>query len=102
MELTRILDTLRDGDGNPAEGRLIIHNAAFIAADGTAVVTGAVAYSIPASSPGLVDMRLVPTEGADPADASYTVEYFLKSGATYQETWHLPRTGPITISQARQ
>jgi len=100
MELTRILDMLKDADGNPAAGKLVINNPAFIAADGTAVAAGILTYVIPPSSPGLVDLMLAPTEEADPA-ASYTVEYFLKSGAAYSESWHIPRTGPVTISQAR-
>ncbi|MBI3933396.1 MAG: hypothetical protein HY316_01805 [Acidobacteria bacterium] len=100
MELTRIFDILKDADGAPAAGKLVIHNPAFIAADGTAVAAGILAYVIPTVSPGLVDLMLAPTEDADPA-ASYTVEYFLKSGAAYSETWQIPRTGPITISQAR-
>ena len=100
MELTRILDILKDADGAPAAGKLVIYNPAFIAADGTAVAAGILTYVIPPASPGLVDLMLAPTEDADPA-ASYTVEYFLKSGAAYSETWHIPRTGPVTISEAR-
>ena len=101
MELTRILDTLKDADGNPAQGKLVIHNPAFIAADGSAVTGGNLTYVISSTSPGLVDLMLAPTEGADPAIARYTVEYFLKSGAAYSESWNIPRTGPVTISQAR-
>jgi len=101
MELTRILDTLKDADGSPAAGKLVLYNPAFIAADGTAVAAGTVTYMIPATSPGLVDMLLAPTEGADPIETSYTVHYFLKSGAAYSENWQIPRSGPITISQAR-
>ncbi len=101
MELTRILDVLKDADGNNARGKLVIHNPAFIAADGSAVAAGALTYLIPAASAGLVDLMLAPSEGAAPASTSYTVEYFLGSGAAYTETWRVPRTGPITISQAR-
>jgi hypothetical protein len=101
MELTRILDTLKDADGNPAAGKLTIRNPAFIAADGTAVAAGNLTYVIPSASLGLVDILLAPTEDGDPFDTSYTVEYFLKSGAAYSENWLIPRTGPITISQAR-
>ncbi len=101
MELTRITDLLKEADGAPAAGKLVIHNPAFIAADGTAVAAGIWTYAIPSSPAGLVDLMLVPTEDADPAETSYTVEYFLQSGAAYSETWQIPRTGPITLSQAR-
>ena len=101
MELTRIFDTLKDADGAPAAGKLVIHNPAFIAADGTAVAAGTLSYVIPVAAAGLVDLLLVPTQDADPMETSYTVEYFLKSGAAYSESWQIPRTGPITISQAR-
>jgi hypothetical protein len=101
MELTRVLDTLNDADGNPAAGKLLIQNQAFIAADGTAVAAGSLTYVIPAISPGLVDLLLAPTEGANPTGSSYTVQYYLQSGAAYAENWQVPRTGPITISQAR-
>ena len=101
MELIRILDNLKDADGTPAAGKLVVQNPAFIAADGTAVAAGTLTYVIPTTSPGLVDMMLAPTEGADPIETSYTVEYFLKSGAAYSESWQIPRTGPLTISQAR-
>ncbi len=101
MELTRVIDTLKDADGNPAAGKLVIRNPAFIAADGTAVAAGTLTYVIPTASPGLVDMLLAPTEDADPSDTSFAVNYYLKSGAAYSESWQIPRTGPITISQAR-
>ena len=101
MELTRVLDTLKDADGNPAAGKLIVQNPAFIAADGTAIAGGALTYVIPPASPGLVDMLLAPTEGADPIETRYKVDYFLKSGAAYAESWQIPSTGPVTISQVR-
>ena len=101
MELTRILDTLRDADGNAAAGKLVISNPAFIAADGTAVAAGTMTYLIPQTPGGVVDLQLVPTEDASPLGARYSVEYFLKSGATYLETWQIPRIGPVTVSQAR-
>ena len=101
MELTRILDMLKDADGNLARGRLTISNPNFIAADGTAVAAGILTYAIPENNPGLVDLQLAPTEGADPA-VSYTVDYKLANAGGYKETWQVPRAGgPITISQAR-
>ena len=101
MELTRVLDTLKDADGNPAAGKLVIQNPAFIAADGTAVAAGTLTYLIPTASPGLVDILLAPTEEADPIETSYKVDYYLHSGAAYSESWQIPRTGPVSISQAR-
>lgn len=108
MNLTRILDTLRDADGNPARGRMVIRNPAFLAADGTAVAAGNLLYPIPEDDPqtpeneaGVVDLRLAPTEGADPPGVRYEVQYFLANGAKYRETWNVPLAGPITISQAR-
>ena len=101
MELTRILDTLKDADGNPAVGKLVIQNPAFIASDGTAVVGGRITYLISTTSPGLVDLLLAPTEGADPSGVVYRVEYFLKNGAAYTELWQVPHTTPVSISQVR-
>lgn len=101
MELTRILDTLKDADGNPALGTLTISNPNFIAADGTAVAAGSLVYTIPTATPGLVDVSLAPTEGSNPA-SKYTVTYSLVNGARYPETWTVPRLGgPKTISQVR-
>jgi len=94
-------DSLKDADGNPALGKLVIQSPAFIAADSTPVAASILTYVIPEQNPGLVDLFLAPTEDADPIEARYTVSYFLKSGAKYAETWQVPRTGPITISQAR-
>ena len=101
MELTQLFDTLKDADGNLAQGKLVLRNPAFIAADGTAVAAGILTYPIPPAQPGVVDLELAPTEGADPLATRYTVEYFLKSGASYTETWQIPRVGPVTLSQAR-
>ena len=97
MQLTRILDTLKDADGNPANGRMVIVCPAFIAADGTAVASSII--TIPLVS-GAVDFYLAPTEGSDPP-ITYEVSYFLANGASYKETWTVPAIGPITISQAR-
>ncbi len=97
MTLTRILDTLKDADRTLANGRLVVNCPAFIAADGTAVAASKITKTV---ANGAVDFYLAPTEGADPA-VSYTVEYFLKNGRSYKETWSVPLSGPITISQAR-
>ena len=87
---------------------MVIRNPAFLAADGTAVAAGSLASTIPEDDPeapedeaGVVDLRLAPTEGADPAGVRYEVQYFLANSAKYRETWSVPLTGPITISQAR-
>ena len=101
MHLTRVLDILKDPDGNPARGKIYIHNPAFITADETPIAAGVLNYIIPEQNPGLVDLLLAPTEGAEPEETCYTVDYFLQSGAQYRETWCVPRNGPITISQAR-
>ena len=100
MELTRILDSLKDADGQPARGRIVVECPGFIAADNTAVAAGPVTYNIPALDPGKVDFWLAPTEGSDPPSA-YKVRYFLSHGAAYEETWNVPRVGPVTIGQAR-
>src|ERR1051325_9573745 len=101
MQLTRILDNLRDADGAPAQGKLVIRNPAFIAADGSAVAAGNLVYEIPSSTPGLIDLLLVPMGGASPSAAAYAVEYFLRSGAHYEEKWQVPVSGPTAIRQVR-
>ena len=97
MDLTRILDMLKDADGNPASGRLVVECPNFIAADGTAVAASVI--NIPIAN-GAVDFHLAPTVGSDPP-VKYTVNYFLQNTARYEETWNVPATGPITIAQAR-
>ena len=97
MQLTRILDTLKDADTTLANGRLVVSCQNFIAADGTAVAASKIVKTI---TNGVIDFYLAPTAGSDPA-TTYTVEYFLANGRNYKETWNVPATGPITISQAR-
>lgn len=104
MELTRILDTLKDADGNLAQGEMRISCPAFVAADGTAVAAGTITKTI---TDGAVDLVLAPTEGSvkndpDGGEARYTVRYKLANTGRYPETWAVPRTGgPFTIAQAR-
>ena len=97
MILTRILDTLKDADGNPANGRLVVECPNFIATDGTAVAASII--NIPITN-GVVDFLLAPTAGSSPA-VKYTATYFLRNSAKYAETWTVPAAGPITIAQAR-
>ena len=97
MVLTRILDILKEADGNPAKGRMVIECPNFIAADGAAVAASII--NIPITN-GAVDFLLAPTEGSSPP-VNYTVKYFLQNTARYEETWTVPATGPITIAQAR-
>jgi hypothetical protein len=97
MVLTRILDTLKDSDGNPAGGKLVVSCPNFIAADGAAVAASILTFSI---NNGALDLSLAPTQGSDPP-VKYTAEYSLTNGARYKETWTVPATGPITIAQAR-
>lgn len=97
MQLTRILDTLKDADGNPASGRLVVECPNFIAADGTAVAASII--NIPIIN-GAVDFLLAPTVGSSPL-ATYTVKYFLQNTGRYKETWTVPLASPITIAQAR-
>jgi hypothetical protein len=115
MELTRILDTLKDADGNPAVGTLSIESPAFIAADGTAVAAGKITITIAVDDPGTplvdeagtVDIWLAPTEDsvqniAAGGEARYTVRYKLTNLGRYPETWAVPRTGgPYKISEVR-
>jgi len=97
MQLTRILDILKDADGNPASGRMVVECPNFIAADGTAVAASVINILI---TNGTVDFLLAPNEGSSPL-VKYTVRYFLTNMARYEETWAVPVTGPITIAQAR-
>ena len=97
MQLTQILDTLKDADLALANGRMVISCAAFLAADGTAIAASKITVPI---VNGAIDVSLAPTEGADPA-VQYTVQYFLQNGRSYKENWNVPLIGPITISQAR-
>ena len=102
MELTHIVDFVERRRREPSarqarDPKPSVHRRA----DSTPVAASILTYVIPDQNPGLVDLFLAPTEDADPIETRYTVSYFLKSGAKYAETWRVPRTGPITISQAR-
>ena len=98
MQLTRILDTLYDADRSLANGRMVISCPAFQASDGTAVAGSIITKQIVS---GAIDFFLAPTQGSNPA-TTYQVEYFLANAGQYTETWTVPLTGPITISQARE
>ncbi len=95
--LVTISDTLRNADNTLASGRLEISWPAFRTADGFTVAPGRKSYTVTA---GVVSFSLFPNVGATPAGTSYTVDYYLTSGAG-REYWVVPATGPVTIASIR-
>lgn len=95
--LVTISDTLRNADNSLASGRLEITWPAFKTADGFTVAGGRKNQTV---TSGVVNLQLFPNAGATPAGTSYTVDYYLTSGAG-REYWVVPATGPVTIANVR-
>ncbi len=97
QNLVTVNDTLRNADNTLASGRLEISWPAFKTADGFTVAAGRKNYTVTA---GVVNLQLFPNAGATPSGTSYTVDYYLTSGAG-REYWVVPAAGPVTIAGIR-
>jgi len=95
--LVTVADTLRNADNTLASGRLEISWPAFKTADGFTVAAGRKNHTVTA---GVVNLQLFPNAGATPSGTSYTVDYYLTSGAG-REYWVVPAAGPVTIAGIR-
>ncbi len=95
---TAVRDVLYNADGSRASGQIEITWNSFAAADGKTIAAGKITRRI---TDGVLDVSLVPTEGATPAGASYAVSYVLSSGISYSETWSVPASGPVRLSAVR-
>ena len=97
--LTQIADTLYNADGSKASGRILISGTAFKAVSGETITGGGtLTYTV---IDGVVNLSLTPNLGATPAGTSYRARYELANGARYTETWVVPATGPVKISDIR-
>ena len=95
---TVIQDTIYRADGTPATGTLVISWPAFVTADGKPVAAGSLNVKI---HDGVVNLPLVPTQGATPTGTYYKVVFTLDNGASSQEYWSVPSNSPATISAIR-
>lgn len=96
--LVTIQDTLKNADGTNAAGRIVISWSPFTTAGNVTIDGGAKTYTVTA---GAISITLTPNVGATPTGTSYRAQYFLSNGAQYTETWIVPASGPVTISDIR-
>ncbi len=96
---TTIGDVVYRADGTPAGGTLLITWPAFESAGGKAVAAGSKSVTLGAG--GVVNVALVPNEGANPAGTYYKVVYKLDDGSTSQELWSVPNVPTTTIAAIR-
>ena len=80
---TTISDVVYRADGTPAGGTLLITWPAFESAGGKAVAAGAKSVALGAG--GVVNVALVPNEGANPSGTYYKVVYKLDEAVTNRD-----------------
>jgi hypothetical protein len=95
---TTVKDILYYADGSRVSGQVEITWDAFTSADGKTVSAGKLVRKI---TDGVLELALIPNEGAVPESGSYLVSYLLSNGTSYQEYWKVPRAGPVAISTVR-
>ncbi len=96
---TTISDVVYRADGTPAGGTLLISWPAFESAGGQAIAAGSKSLTLGAG--GVVNVALVPNEGATPSGTYYKVVYKLDDGSTSQELWSVPNVPTTTIAAIR-
>ena len=96
---TTVSDVIYRADGTPASGTLLISWPAFVSGDAQAVSAGTV--KVPIGPGGVVNVALVPNEGATPAGTYYSVIVKLDGGSTDKEFWTVPLASPTTIAKIR-
>ncbi len=80
---TTINDVVYRADGTPAGGTLLITWPAFESASGKVVAAGSKSVTLGAG--GVVNVALVPNEGANPAGTYYKVVYKLDEAVTNRD-----------------
>lgn len=95
---TRIQDTLQNGDGTPASGRVVIAWPSFRI--GTCqVIAGQMTVPV---TDGNLSVELFPNELATPEGTSYRVTYYLRSGRISTEYWVVPASPtPVPLALVR-
>jgi hypothetical protein len=86
-------------DGTPGSGTITLTWPAFTTANGMAVAAGML--NVPVGADGLVNVNLVPNQGASPAGLFYTAVFHLSDGIVSTEYWTVPSAAQATIGQVR-
>src|SRR5712671_2519510 len=97
--LTSVVDTVYRADGTAAQGVLVISWPAFVAANGTAVVGGALNVTL--GTNGALNVALSANSGANPPGIYYTVVFQLGPGEVRTEYWVVPTSSPASLAQVR-
>jgi hypothetical protein len=97
--LTTIQDTVKNADGTPFNGTLIVTWNGFTAPSGGTIAPHSTSVAIYS---GVLSILLVPTTTAS-AGAYYLATYNSNDGlTTWSETWQVPpSTTPLTLNQVR-
>lgn len=96
--MTTINDVVYRGDGETAQGTLLISWPGFTTSAGQAVAGGTTSTVL--GPGGTLSVSLVPNQGATPASTVYTVVYQL-SDMVKTEYWVVPSTTPATLAEVR-
>jgi hypothetical protein len=95
---TTASDTLYNGDGSPAAGRVVIAWPTF-QIGACQVIAGQTTVNV---ADGVFSVQLYPNDTAVPAGTSYRVTYYLKSGRITTEYWVVPTSGsPVSLAAVR-
>lgn len=82
IQLTQITDTVYYGNGQKAQGKLLISWPAFTTATQNVIAAGSMSVALGAN--GLFNASLAPTTGSTPPGVYYSVVYQLNDDATLQ------------------
>jgi hypothetical protein len=99
QSLTAVRDTIRNADGSPFNGQVVVSWQGFTAAGGATITPHSTAVIV---VNGYFSLDLVPTSNASPG-AVYTVRYESNDGTRlWTEYWQVTPSGtPLIISQVR-
>ncbi len=98
LPTTRVQDILYNANGTRVEGSATISWTGFTASDGATVASNSVTIRI---VQGVLKVDLTPNENATPSGTSYKVSYLLDNGNRIFETWVVPESEAVTVSQIR-
>lgn len=110
--LTQIVDTLYNPDGSRFKGIIEVgpsnkecaltvgnESYAFTAKTYCIGVTGSACDA--RTEPGVIDISLVPNQGAEPANCHYLARVTPQNKSTYTLYWLVPATGPVNLKAVR-
>src|SRR5579885_527553 len=94
--VTQISDTLKNADGTPASGRIVVTWDAFTQTGGVTVAAGSLSYTV---TSGVIDLSLAynsPGTGTV-FNTAYRVDFYLANSSIYHELWAVPSSGPVAL-----